>query len=49
MDASERRLNAKEVLRPKKGEEFVFNFADGSVKLERRAQVFRTYLDSGSP
>ena len=34
-------LNAKEVLMPKKGEEFVFSFADGSVKLAGRDKVFR--------
>ena len=37
-----RRLNAKKVLIPKKGEEFVFPSADGSVKLAGRDQVFRT-------
>ena len=30
------RLNAKEVLMPKKAEEFVIPFTDGSVKLEGR-------------
>ena len=44
LDASEiraRRLNAKEVLMSKKGQEFVFPFADGSVKLAGRDQVLR--------
>ena len=32
----------REVLMPKKGEEFVFLFEDGSVKLAGRDQVLRT-------
>ena len=45
LDASEihaRRLNAKEVLMPKKREEFRCTCADGTVKLAGRDQVFRT-------
>ena len=37
-----RRLNAKDVLRPQDGEECGSRFADGSVKLAGRDQVFRT-------
>ena len=43
MDASElhaRRLNAKEVLTPMKGEKFIV--ADGTVKISGRDQVLRT-------
>ena len=35
-----RRLNAKEVLMPKKGDRFIFPIADGTVKLSGRDQVF---------
>ena len=45
LDVSEiyvRRLNAKEVLTPKNGEQSIFPFADESVKLAGRDQVFRT-------
>ena len=45
MDASElhaRRLNAKEVLTPMKGGNFIFPIADGTVKLHGRDQVLRT-------
>ena len=44
LDASEihaRRLNAKEVLLPKQGDEFIFPRADGTVKLAGQDQVFR--------
>ena len=44
LDASEvraGRLNAKEVLMPEHGKEFVFFAADGVVKLVERDQVFR--------
>ena len=44
LDASEihaRRLNAKEVLMPKNGENFTFPSADGTVKLSGGDQVFR--------
>ena len=45
MDASEvhtRRLNAKEVLTPMKGEKFIFPIADGIVKPSEGEQVLRT-------
>ena len=45
MDASElhaRRLNAKEVLTPMSGENFIFPIADGTVKLSGEDQVLRT-------
>ena len=45
MDASElhaRRLNAKEVLTPIKGDTFIFQVADGTVKLSGGDQVLRT-------
>ena len=45
LDASEiyvRRLSAKEVLTPKNGEKLRFPFADESVKLAGRDQVFLT-------
>ena len=44
LDASEihaRRFNTKEVLMPKKERGFVLHFADESVKLAGRDQVFR--------
>ena len=43
-DASEihaGRLNAKEVLTPQNGENFIFPIADGTVKLAGREQAFR--------
>ena len=46
MDASElhaRRLNAKEVLTPMKGENFIFPVADGTVKISGGDQVLRTF------
>ena len=46
MDASElhaRRLNAKEVLTPMKGENFIFPVADGTVKTSGGDQVLRTF------
>ena len=45
MDASElhaRRLNAKEVLTPMKGENFIFTVADGTVKISGGDQDLRT-------
>ena len=45
MDASElqaRRLNAKEVLTPMKGENFLFTIADGTVKFSGEVQDLRT-------
>ena len=45
MDASElhaRRLNAKEVLTPMKGEKFIFPVSDGTVKISGRDQNLRT-------
>ena len=45
MDTSEihaGRLNAKEVLTPRKGDHFIFPVADGTVKLSRGYQVLRT-------
>ena len=45
MDASElyaRRLNAKEVLTPMKGDHFIFPIEDGTVKLTGGDQVLRT-------
>ena len=45
MDAPElhaRRPNAKEVLTPKKGDNFTFPIADGTVKLSGEDQVLRT-------
>ena len=45
MDASElhaRRLNAKEVLTPMKGDNFIFPVADGTVKIYGRDQRLRT-------
>ena len=45
VDASEldaRRLNAKEVLRPKKGDKFMFPVADGTVKTPGEDQGLRT-------
>ena len=45
MDASElhaRRLNAKEVLTPKKGEKIIFPVADGTVKVSGGDQRLRT-------
>ena len=42
MDASDlhaRRLNAKEVLTPKKGDNFIFPVADGTVKLLEEIDV----------
>ena len=45
MDASElhaRRLNAKEVLTPMRGEKFIFPVADGTVKLSGGDQRLRT-------
>ena len=44
MDASEihpRRINAKEVLTPQKGDEFIFPIADGTAKWSGRDQEFR--------
>ena len=53
MDASElhaRRLNAKEVLTPMNGEQFIFPIADGTVKLSGGDQVLRiVHLNPGSP
>ena len=45
MDASEihaRRLNAKEVLTPMRGDNFIFPVADGTVKIFGREQRLRT-------
>ena len=45
MDASEiyaKRLKAKEVLTPMKGDNFIFPIADGTVKLSGRDQVLRS-------
>ena len=45
MDASElhaRRLNAKEVSTPMKGEYFIFPVADGTVKISEEDQDLRT-------
>ena len=45
MDASElhaRRLNAKEVLTPMKGDSFIFPVADGTVKISGEDQDLRT-------
>ena len=45
MDASEiyaKRLNAKEVLTPMGGEQFIFPIADGTVQLSEGDQVLRT-------
>ena len=45
MDAPElhaRRLNAKEVLMPMKGDNFIFPVADGTVKIFGREQRLRT-------
>ena len=45
MDASElhaRRLNAKEVLTPTKGDNFIFPLADGTVKVSGGDQRLRT-------
>ena len=45
MDASERharRLIAKEVLTPTKGDNFIFPVADGTVKISRGDQRLRT-------
>ena len=45
MDASElhaRRLNAKEVLTPMKGDKFIFPVADGTVKISGEDQDLRT-------
>ena len=45
MDASElhaRRLNAKEVLTPMRGEKFIFPVADGTVRIFGREQRLRT-------
>ena len=45
MDASElhaRRLDAKDVLTPMKGEKFIFPIADGTVKISGGDQVLRT-------
>ena len=45
MDASEfhaRRLNAKQVLTPMKGENFIFSVADGKVKISGGDQDLRT-------
>ena len=45
MDASElyaRRLNAKEVLTPMRGEIFIFPIADGTVKISGEVQDLRT-------
>ena len=44
MDASEihpRRINAKEVLTPQRGEEFLFPVADGTAKLSGKDHEFR--------
>ena len=53
MDTSEihaRRLNAKEVLTPMKGEKFIFPIADGTVKLSGGDQVSENiHLNPGSP
>ena len=46
MDASElyaRRLNAKEVLTPMKGDKFIFPIADGTVKISGEDQDLRTF------
>ena len=52
MDASElhaRRLNAKEVLTPMKGDNFIFPVADGTVKnLWRRSTSETVHLNQGS-
>ena len=45
IDTSEicvQRLNAKEVLTPMKGDNFIFPIADGTVKLSGGNQVLRT-------
>ena len=45
MDASElhvRRLNAKEALTPQRSGNFIFQVADGTVKIFRRGQRLRT-------
>ena len=45
MDASEihaRRLNAKEVLTPMKGENYIFPVEDGTVKISGEDQDLRT-------
>ena len=45
LEASEvhaRRLDAKEIITPKKCEHFIFPIADGKVKLSGRDQVLRT-------
>ena len=45
MDASElhaQRLNAKEVLTPMKGDNFIFTVADGTVKISGGEQRLRT-------
>ena len=45
MDASElhaRRLNAKAVLTPMKGDKFIFPIADGTVKISGGDQVLKT-------
>ena len=45
MDASEihaRKLNAKEVLTPMKGENFIFPVADGTLKISRGDRRLRT-------
>ena len=45
MDASDihaRRLNAKEVLTPKKGDNFIFPVADGTVKISGGDRRLRT-------
>ena len=45
LDASElhaRSLNAKEVLTPMKGEKFIFQVADGTVKISGGGQNLRT-------
>ena len=47
MDASElhaRRLNAKEVLVPKSGDEFIFHCADGTVKLAAKDKEVPTSI-----
>ena len=53
MDASEihaRRLNAKDVLTPMKGDSFIFPVADGTVKvLARRSTSENIHLNQGSP
>ena len=52
MEASEIhawRLNAKEVLAPKNGEQFVFPVADGTVKLWKRSGSENIQLNPGQP